>query len=176
MTARQTPNDLYSQAAAEFGSALTRLARAYEADPDQQRDLLQEIHLALWRSFATFNGHCSVRTWVYRVAHNTGASHAQRRQRLKLDKMTSIDDLAALEVPDPDNLTQSVEDNDELARLMALVQRLKMPDRQVLLLYLEGLDAESIGEICGLSGGAVATKVYRLKTALAKRFRDGGPL
>ena len=176
MTARPTPNDLYSQAAADFGGALTRLARAYEADPDQRRDLLQEIHLALWRSFATFNGDCSVRTWVYRVAHNTAASHAQRRQRLKLDKMTSIDDLAALEVPDPDDPTRSAEDHDELARLMALIQRLKMPDRQILLLYLEGLDAESIGEICGLTGGAVATKVYRLKDALAKRFHQGGTL
>ncbi len=176
MTDRPTVNDLYEQAAAGFGGALARLARAYEADPDQQRDLLQEIHFALWRSFATFNGNCSLRTWVYRVAHNTGASHAQRRQRLKLDKMTSIDELAALEVPDPDDPTRRAEHRDELARLMALVQRLRMPDRQLLLLYLEGLDAEQIGEICGLTGGAVATKIYRLKAALAKRFHKGGPL
>jgi hypothetical protein len=31
--------------------ALGRLARAYEADPDKGRDLLPEIHFALWRSF-----------------------------------------------------------------------------------------------------------------------------
>lgn len=171
MAEQPTPTDLYTQAAADFGSALARLARAYEADPDQQRDLLQEIHFALWRSFTTFNGNCSLRTWVYRVAHNTGASHAQRRQRQKL---ASIDELAALDVPDPDDPTRRVEDHDELARLMTLVQRLRMPDRQVLLLYLEGLDAEQIGEICGLSGGAVATKIYRLKAALAKRFHRGG--
>jgi DNA-directed RNA polymerase specialized sigma24 family protein len=40
----------YRDAAAEFGAALERLARAYEFDPDRRRDLLQEIHLALWRS------------------------------------------------------------------------------------------------------------------------------
>jgi hypothetical protein len=31
-------------------------ARAYEADPDKRRDLLQEIHFALWRSFRGLSG------------------------------------------------------------------------------------------------------------------------
>jgi RNA polymerase sigma-70 factor (ECF subfamily) len=61
---------LYAEVAAEFGGALERLARAYEADSDRCRDLLQEIHVALWRSLARFDGRCSMRTWVYRVAHN----------------------------------------------------------------------------------------------------------
>ncbi|MGZ6014354.1 MAG: sigma factor-like helix-turn-helix DNA-binding protein [Phenylobacterium sp.] len=48
------------------------------------------------------------------------------------------------------------------------------PDRQVLLLYLEDLDAAAIGEITGLSAGAVATKIHRLKALLARRFAEGG--
>ena len=63
-------DDQYRDAAAGFGPALDRLACAYEADPDIRRDLLQDIHLALWRSFANFDGRCSLRTWVYRIAHN----------------------------------------------------------------------------------------------------------
>ena len=56
-------DDLYERAAAEFGAALGRLARGYEADPEKRRDLLQEVHLALWRSFEGFNARCSLRTW-----------------------------------------------------------------------------------------------------------------
>ena len=56
------------RAAAEFGAALVRLARGYKADTDKQRDLLQEIHFALWRSFEAFPPAYSLRTWVYRVA------------------------------------------------------------------------------------------------------------
>jgi RNA polymerase sigma-70 factor (ECF subfamily) len=63
-------DDLYEQVTTQFGAALDRLARSYEADPDKRRDLLQEIHFAVWRSLATFGGQCSLRTWVYRVAHN----------------------------------------------------------------------------------------------------------
>jgi hypothetical protein len=37
-------DELYAQAVGDFGPALERLTRSYEADPDKRRDLLQEIH------------------------------------------------------------------------------------------------------------------------------------
>jgi len=73
---------LYEQVAQQFSAALGRLAQAYEANADRQRDLLQEIHLAIWRSLAIFEGQCSLRTWVYRVAHNTAISFAASRRQL----------------------------------------------------------------------------------------------
>jgi len=73
--ARSGQDEAYRQSASEYGTALDRLAYAYEADPDRRRDLLQEIHLALWRSLEKFNGQCSLRTWIYRVAHNVATSH-----------------------------------------------------------------------------------------------------
>jgi RNA polymerase sigma-70 factor, ECF subfamily len=45
---------LYQQTANTYGAALERLAKAYEADPEKRRDLLQEIHVAIWQSFAGF--------------------------------------------------------------------------------------------------------------------------
>jgi RNA polymerase sigma-70 factor, ECF subfamily len=59
-----------------------------------------------------------------------------------------------------------------LERLQALVHRLKPLDRQLMLLYLEGVDAASIGEVTGLSAGNVATKIHRIKAVLARRFHD----
>ena len=52
----------YAEVARRFGAALERLAGGYERDPDARRDLLQEIHVALWRSLARYDGRCSVRT------------------------------------------------------------------------------------------------------------------
>ena len=49
-------DELYHESAATYGAALERLARAYEADADLRRDLLQDIHVELWRSFQTFDG------------------------------------------------------------------------------------------------------------------------
>ena len=61
---------------------LDRLAAGYEADPDKRRDLRQEIHLQLWKSFAAFDGRCSLKTWTLRVAHNTAASYVIRERRI----------------------------------------------------------------------------------------------
>jgi DNA-directed RNA polymerase specialized sigma24 family protein len=47
---------LFDRIAAEFAAPLARLTRAHEADPSQPQDLLQEIHLALWRSLAGSDG------------------------------------------------------------------------------------------------------------------------
>ncbi|MFN3326905.1 MAG: RNA polymerase sigma factor, partial [Bryobacteraceae bacterium] len=74
-------SELYSRAVEEYGRSLVRLASGYEADPERRRDLSQEIHFQLWRSLDVFDGRCSLRTWVFRVAHNTAASHVARRMR-----------------------------------------------------------------------------------------------
>ena len=161
----------YQAASAEFGPALERLARGYEADPDQRRDLVQEIHVALWRSFETFDGRCSVRTWTYRVAHNVATSYVLKRRRLRLDRLSSLED-----VPEPaggDDPEAEVGERQVMARLMGLIDALKPADRQVMLLYLEDLDAAAIGEVTGLSPGAVAVKIHRLKAILARSFHQG---
>jgi RNA polymerase sigma-70 factor (ECF subfamily) len=167
-----SPQDAnYRDAAAEFGPALERLARAYEADSDRRRDLLQDIHLALWRSFTGFNGLCSLRTWVYRVAHNAATSHVLRERRARSRVLVSVEELEAM--PDPAAPEAAAGERQALDRLMALVQGLKPLDRQVILSYLEGLDAAAISEITGISPGNVATKIHRIKNILTRRFHQG---
>jgi RNA polymerase sigma-70 factor (ECF subfamily) len=164
------PDALYEQAVAEYGAALGRLACGYEADPEKRRDLLQEIHLALWRSLEGFNKMCSLRTWVYRVAHNAATSYVIGQRRARPEMLVSIEEAEATAVPaDADRRLA-------LARLMELIQRLKPPDRQVMLAYLDGMDAAEISELTGLSPGNVATKIHRVKSILTRDFqgaRDG---
>ena len=171
--AAPTQDELYQDAALTYGAPLERLARAYEADPDLRRDLLQDIHVALWRSFEGFDGRCSTRTWIYRVAHNVGASHVMRQRRTRSQALVGLEELENL--PDATTGPQATDRSQALDRLLNLIQRLKPLDRHVILSYLEGLDAASIGEITGLSPGNVATKIHRIKTVLARQFQQGGP-
>ena len=171
MAGKGTQDARYADAAATFGAALQRLARGYEADAERRRDLLQDIHVALWRSFASFEGQCSVRTWVYRVAHNTGATHALRRRRHDVFTAKSLEELAA--APASDNPEQEAGERHALARLLRLIHQLKPPDAEMMLLYLEDIDAAGIGDITGLSPAAVATRIHRIKAVLARQFSEG---
>ena len=128
----------------------------------------------LWRSFAQFDGRCSERTWVYRVAHNVAASHVLSRRRSRAPAFTTLDAIAARADPTQASPETQTGDRRDLDRLTALIQALAPTDRQIVVLYLEGLEASAIGEVCGLTPGAVATKIHRLKTVLARRFGEGG--
>jgi RNA polymerase sigma-70 factor, ECF subfamily len=168
--------DLYGDAVEKYGSSLERLASAYEADPEKRRDLSQEIHFQLWRSFQRYDARCSLRTWVYRVAHHVAASHVLRERRI-FSKLVSLDDIEILPDIDRSEFPAGQIEADQrrnLVRLSALIQQLKPLDRQVIVSYLEDLDAVSIGEITGLSPGNVAMRIHRIKNILARRFHEGG--
>jgi RNA polymerase sigma-70 factor (ECF subfamily) len=169
-SAQGRQDELYMQAAKEFGPALVRLARIYEEDADRRRDLLQDIHFALWRSFAGYSGQCSLRTWVYRVAHNASIATRFRRRRMRTASLEAIADIAA-----EDDVEREAGDTQALERLRALIRRLAPPDDQVMLLYLEDAGAETIGEVTGLSSRAVATRIHRLKSLLARQFHGERP-
>jgi RNA polymerase sigma-70 factor, ECF subfamily len=82
LTGQESQDDMYRDAVDQFGSSLERLASAYEADPEKRRDLSQNIHFQLWRSFGRYDARCSLRTWIYRVAHHVAASHVMRERRI----------------------------------------------------------------------------------------------
>lgn len=65
---------------------------------------------------------------------------------------------------------ERVEQRHLLARLHTHVRTLPALDRQLLLLYLEGLPGAEIAEITGLSRTNVTTRVGRLRARLHERL------
>ena len=166
-------DELYQEMARDFGPAIERLAKAYEADAERRRDLMQEIHVALWRSFEGFDGRCGMRTWIYRVAHNIANTHVIRDRRIYSRELVSLEAVESVAAA-PQSETAGLDHERALERLTTLIRRLKPLDRQVIVLYLEGMDAAGIGEISGISASHVATKIHRIKAILARQFHQGG--
>jgi RNA polymerase sigma-70 factor (ECF subfamily) len=161
----------FDQAIAEFGPALARLAFAYEPDADRRSDLVQEIHFALWRSLATFDGRCSLRTWIYRVGHNTATEHVFRRRGRNPATFESLEEIEAR--PSVVDVEAATDRDRSLERLLGLIQRLAPLDRQLMTAYLEDLSAEEIADITGLSVSNVWTRIHRIKSLLKRQFHEG---
>jgi RNA polymerase sigma-70 factor, ECF subfamily len=167
---RREQDALYEQAITEHGTMIRRLGRGYEADPERRRDLLQDVHLELWRSLGLFDGRCALRTWVYRVAHNVAASHIVRERRTA----SRLVDLEALD-PEPvrvDGQTQA-DERHAAQKLLGLIHRLRPADRQIILLYLEGESAAEIAQVTGFSPSNIATKIHRIKKLLHQQYTEG---
>src|SRR5688572_30054570 len=114
--------ELYDRAVGDYGNALKRLARAYEPDADKRRDVLQEIHMALWESLARFDGRSALGTWVYRVAHNTATSFCIRRKSARV-KLVSLEDI---ESPSASfDRERDLDESQRMARLLGLIERLR---------------------------------------------------
>ncbi len=160
-------HDLYREAGERFAPAIARLSRAMEHNHARSRELEQDIHCELFRSFARFDGRCALKTWVYRIAHNVAAEHRLRGARgLKTVPLDEIE-----EPPEPGSAERNMAENLAVARAHALIRTLPTLDAQVMLLWLEGESGRHIADVTGLSSEAVATRVHRLKALVANHFK-----
>ncbi|NBB92772.1 MAG: sigma-70 family RNA polymerase sigma factor [Gammaproteobacteria bacterium] len=146
-------NQALEQVIRDHAGRLRRIARQYAGEADEQ-DLLQEICLALWRGLDGFEGRSSLSTWVFRVAVNTALQFVRKRQ-LPTSPL-------ACEPPGSSDV------DDPMSLLQAFVAGLDPVNRAVLLLDLEGLGRQQIADVLGLTPGAVAVRMTRLK----RRFED----
>ncbi|WP_379921394.1 RNA polymerase sigma factor [Erythrobacter sp. R86502] len=161
-----TREQLYRKAGEQFAPALARLARSVESDADKARDLVQDMHCAVWNSLSRFKGDCALKTWVYRVAHNVAADHVARAVRSP--RRVPLSDVECL--PSPGNIEAATADALVLAQVAQLIRHLPPADMQVIVLWLEGETAADIALITGLSPGAVNVRVHRIKQLLANHF------
>ena len=137
-----------------------------ERDADKARDLEQEMHCAIWTSLARFEEQCTLKTWVYRVAHNVAADHVSNSSRGP--KKVPLEDIETL--PAADNPETDAADAHAMSQVATLIRQLPPLDAQVIVLWLEGESAASIAEVTDLSSGAISVRVHRIKTLFADHF------
>lgn len=156
----------FQQLISDYGPGIARVAGTYTRTREERDDLLQEIWLAVWRALPGFRGEASVKTFIFRIAHNRSVTELARRR------------------PDHDDaLLEGVVDNapgpaEHLAgqrqseQLRLAVQALPLGLRQVFSLRLEGLSYSEVAEVLGISESNVAVRLNRARQRLSKRLGE----
>jgi RNA polymerase sigma factor (sigma-70 family) len=146
------------------GAAISRLAFGYETVASVREELVQDIALAIWQALADFRGECSERTFVYRIAHNRGLSHAWKRRppHQPLDEIEESDQPIDPR-PHPE---EQVAQTDRRTRLMSAIQSLPLTYRQMIVLMLEGLSQAQMAEVLGITENNVAVRLNRARNIL----------
>lgn len=125
-------------------------------DQDEAKDLMQEALIQLWRSFGTFKGKSDVRTWIYRICMNACISFLRKEEKHKDTLHIDVGDL----------LTMDDDDSRQIQALHDRIHRLRFMDRAIVLLWMEELSYEEIGEILGISAKNVSVRLVRIKEQL----------
>ncbi len=138
-------------------STIYSVCYMFSDDKDEVADLFQETLIHLWQGFAKFRGEAKIETWIYRVSMNTCIS-VDRRKKSRGERvpLTMEIDLFA----DTDKDTQQVQ------ALYQRIHKLRLVDRAIVMLWLENLSYEEIGQIIGISAKNVSVKLVRIKNLL----------
>jgi len=146
-----------------------KIVSVYARDPEDRRDLTQEICVQLWRSFPGFDEkRARFSTWMYRVALNVAISQTRRpsRQEDPLDPQ-QLETLTGAE--------GIVEQDERIETLYGFIKQLDRLNRALILLYLEDRGYDEIAEILGISPTNVATKISRIKQKLRNQMTGAAP-
>jgi RNA polymerase sigma factor (sigma-70 family) len=164
-TRRRQLEEEYESVWKQYSASLTRLAASYESVPHAREDLLQEIQLALWKALPTFRNECSMRTFVYRIAHNRALTHVWRR-RVEFQPEEELH-----EVGDPRSSPESSAiRNASHGSLMKAVRKLPVVYRQVITMVLDELPQSEIAEVLGITENNVAVRLNRARKLLREEL------
>ena len=165
---RREREERFERLMREHGPAVARIASVYERNAASRDDLVQDIALAMWKALPGFRGECSERTLVFRIAHNRGLTHIERRRRgsfLGLDDAPEATDVGA--TPEMQATAGELRQ-----RLIEAVHAIPLGHRQVIALLLEGMTHSEIGEVLGISEGNVAVRAARARKELRERLGE----
>lgn len=131
----------------------------FSQDNDEVEDLFQETLINLWKGFAQFRGDSSPATWIWKVSLNTCISF-DRKKRRRGESVPLSMSINLFE--DDDN------DSRQIEMLRKRINQLGPFDRAIVLLWLENLSYEEIGEIVGITAKNVSVRLVRIREQLKK--------
>ena len=155
----------FAQTVREHKSTIYTVCYMFSKDADEVNDLFQEVLVNLWKGFDSFEHRSDIRTWIYRVALNTCISiDRKKKARTNSSEVRLTMDINLFEDRDED--TRQV---DMLHKRISLLQPF---DRAIVLLWLENLSYEEIGQIVGITAKNVSVRLFRIREQLKQMSND----
>lgn len=152
----------FAQMVREHKSTIYTVCYMFSKDQDEVNDLFQEVLINLWKGFSTFEGRSDVRTWIYRISLNTCISQDRKKKKAKSVPLSMSINL----FEDRDEDTRQVE------MLRKRINKLGAFDRAIILLWLENMSYEEIGQVVGISTKNVSVRLFRIKEQLKNMSND----
>lgn len=143
-----------------------KVAAMYCSNPEDRKDMIQEIMVQLWRAYPRYNGQTKYATWVYRIAFNVAISTKRKALRQIPKHEADVEQLLA--VPSCEDAALE----EQLRFLQQCISSLPDLDKALIMLYLDEKSHKEIAEIMGFSLSNVGTRISRIKTTLKKLFSE----
>ena len=161
MATNGSKEQLFAEMSSSCTGLINHIALSYEADPALRRELVQDILLAIWVALPSFRGDSSIKTFAASIAQKRCISHVSKRAREPRQVELPGDLVSAAPAPDEAALR-----NDQKRVLVDSIQLLPIPQREAIVLCLEGFSYGEMATILGISTNAAMLRCQRAKTTL----------
>jgi len=164
--------DRFNEIVSENGDRIQRICRYYNSNPENQKDMYQEVLVNIWKSLDNFKGNSSISTWVYRVAVNTSLTFTGKAfKEMKL--IVDVDAENFNHVIDEDILDSKQKQELQFEELQKELNLLSVIDKALISLMLEGLSMKEISDVIGITESNVKVKIHRVKENLRTKLKGG---
>lgn len=174
--------DAYNWLVERYHQPIYSLVYRILTDPADAADTTQEVFLKVFRGMKSFNGECSLKTWLYRIAIHE-ASNQRRwwfRHKSRETSMEARQDengnsfgLCDTFVDPGDSPLEALAHKEIRARVELELKQVAEPYRTTVVLRdIEGLSYEEIAEVLQISLGTVKSRLIRGRDALKKRLES----
>lgn len=158
MTRQETE---FTRLVREQKSTIYTVCLMFSDDNDEVEDLVQETLINLWKGYDSFEGRSEVRTWVWRIAMNTCIS-ADRKRKKRKSETSSLETIGI----SAEEVSNEGQDDKQIRLLHERIHKLGVFDRAIVLLWLEDMSYEEIGQIVGISAKNVSVRLVRIREQL----------
>jgi RNA polymerase sigma-70 factor, ECF subfamily len=132
---------------------------------DEAQDVVQDAFVSLQRHLAANGPQDSIRSWLFRVAHN----QARNRQKSYARRFGAPLNGEAEAIVDRETPERAVLKKEKFQRLGKAMRSLSENERECLLLRAGGLRYREIGAVLGISTSTVGDTVERAVKKLAEK-------
>lgn len=157
----------------EFNAPIYNYVLRMVADADRAADITQDTFIKAYRKLHTVTDPASIRSWLYRIATNTAIDDMRRRRNVTPmpdDAPTFANRADDRPGPEAEVMASTLDE-----RVQRALMSLRPNHRQCLLLSdLDDMSAQQIGEVMGLSYGAVRTLLCRARGEMRRALAAEG--
>ena len=154
----------------DHSAQVYRLAYRLTGNRHDAEDLTQDVFVRVFKSIHNFQPG-TLEGWLHRITTNLFLDSARRRQRIRMDALSSAPEHVWGQDRSPEELHADGALDADVAEALAALK----PDQRVavVLCDIEGMSYEEISEVLGIKLGTVRSRIARgraqLRDALAHR-------
>ena len=158
---KRQDREAFAELYQRYNRPLLAYLRRLVGDPAVAEELFQDLFLTVWKDAGRFRGRASVRTWLYRIAHNRAVSWIRKKRPEMWDEFPSM----VSDDPAPEAEAMNAAQREQI---MVALDQLSPDHRAVIeLTFYHQMRYREIAQVMGCPVGTVKSRMNYARRRLA---------